>query len=88
MIALLRPIMASSAYRHLRDRLHRREPDDVWYDAGVGWIITFGLVGPRAEQLALFVVSQPEPGTRAALVRALEVSHDTEQAEVQLLDSS
>jgi len=90
MVALLRAVTTSNIYRQIRCRLQSREPDDVWYDPNVGWILTFVLVGPGEQHLALFVVRQPEPGVPATLLRAMEVSRDDERAttETRLLEST
>ena len=86
MLALLRAVTASGIYRQIRRRLASREPDDVWYDPDVGWLLAFALSGPEVEHLALFVVRQPEPGKRAVLLRAMEASRDADGMEVYSLD--
>jgi hypothetical protein len=86
MVALLRAVATSASYRQLRPQLRRREPDDVWYDPALGWLLTFPLATSGREQLVLFVVSQPRPGERTEVLRAIVVSYDGAQAEVQRLD--
>jgi len=85
MVALLRAVTTSAPYRHIRGRLQSREPDDVWYEPDVGWMLAFALQGPAAEGLALFMVRQPGLGARAEIVRAIEIDRDGGQAEVRPL---
>jgi len=85
MVHLLRTVKTCSSYSQIREHLHSHEPDDVWYDPDVGWLVAFALRNPAMEQLVVFVLHQPEEERGAVLARVLEVSHDREGVNVRLL---
>lgn len=87
MVTLWRAVTTSHGYRLIRDRLQSHAPDDVWYDPPVGWLLAFALEDAGAECVALFVVRQPTLGTRADVIRAMEITYGREQTVVRSLDS-
>ncbi len=73
MVEIMRAITTSSVYRPLRARLSSKAPDDVWFEPKLGWLLTFPMIGPNPEQLALFVVAETADGRGLTLHRATEV---------------
>ncbi|MDE3111618.1 MAG: hypothetical protein KGK34_01605 [Chloroflexota bacterium] len=54
MLALLRLVARSTAYREHSTELLSRQPDDVWFQDDV-WVLTFALMpGASAERLLVF----------------------------------
>jgi hypothetical protein len=56
-LALLRAVARSSPYRANRQHLLSREPEDVWYAPGEGWIVTYRLLSSRWGQLLVFILA-------------------------------
>lgn len=64
----------------------RREPDDVWYEPDMGWVITFALISSKQDGIVMFVVRQPEDGGKAALAFAIEVNGYAETPRLPLVN--
>ncbi len=58
MLSILRAVGRSSTYRKYMLRL-AREPEDVWYEPGQGWIVIYGIVQGTENHLLAFRVSEP-----------------------------
>lgn len=73
MVKLLRAVTTSAVYPTVREKLHSRAPDDVWYEPEQGWMIAFPVSTSGVERLVLFVIQPPNGGEKAQLVKALRV---------------
>ncbi len=58
MLALLRGVARCPVYRAHAPLLANREPDDVWFDAEQGWVVTFPLANDVGEALIMFGLRQ------------------------------
>lgn len=85
-MALLRAVKTSAAYATIRRRLQTPQPDDVWYQDGAGWIITFALnASQEEEEVALFVAVQPHADFRVTLDKAMTVRYRDSTTAVRVL---
>lgn len=77
MLALLRAIARTTAYRAHHSQLAAQQPDDVWYETDYGWMVAFTLDDSPTQQLLLFVL-QEQPGSVPTVTSIRKVTRELE----------
>lgn|GEM_PF-5152849 len=67
MVAFLRAIGRTPEYRNHAGKLINRFPDEIWYEPGEGWAVTFWLQTRTFGQRLLYILREPSGG-RPAIV--------------------
>jgi hypothetical protein len=76
MVTLLRAITTSPIYPEVRKRIARPEPDDVWHESALGWVVSFSCGGPSEEAIVLFVIGHVVDRKKGKLQKAFVVRRD------------
>lgn len=58
---LMRAVARTPAFRSRVSQLSRRQPDDVWFQPALGWLLSYRLLVDSGQNSLVFVVSTTQP---------------------------